>query len=94
MKPPKCFICEQKHWASEPCPVDDIVGTTAYIDGRPLPKVEGTTYVVDDGVALTSMEHPYNPDVCPECGTNLTARDKERDRRKKYMREYRKRETP
>ena len=83
LQPPKCFICDREHWASEECPKEPLhpVMPERVSDEPPDMLAEGAEGYIRKVKAY---------DICPECGTNLTSRDKERARRKAYMREYRK----
>jgi len=86
LSPPKCFICEQKHWASEECPAEKTLEeytTTTRIN--PGDKVTLESPVLAPNTLLEAQGDEY----CESCGANLTARDRERERRKQYMRKKR-----
>jgi len=45
--------------------------------------------VVEQVTSVTDTGRDNGHDTCPECGTNLAARRKERARRREYMRKRR-----
>ena len=87
LQPPKCFICEQKHWASEECP-DEKKATT--------PKVPRVNSGERSGVSINP--HVWTPAddtiELPKSDYEALVADaekwrKERERRRRYMRKKR-----
>jgi hypothetical protein len=78
LQPPRCFICEQKHWASEECP------DSGAVSGPP----EGAIQVGEvsrDGSVRCPICHGDEALV-----EDAEKWRKERERRKRYMRKRRK----
>ena len=88
MEPPKCFICEQKHWASEECP--DVSGLSESKEGNTGSEAINVVRPVTEQATDSDTVDNAVPDVfCESCGTNLSARDRDRKRRAAYMKRKR-----
>jgi len=75
MKAPKCRLCGKSHWGG--CRAEKVAESVLEAGGdSEAGEPEGAE---GEGV------------VCPACGTDLGARARERERRREYMREWRKR---
>lgn len=81
MQPPKCFICEHKHWASEECPDVEVVEEVV----SPSPK--DTEAAEPQGAEIASVDSKAAKES-GQVARNRRWRLKNRERYNAYMRDY------
>lgn len=98
MDAPKCRLCQKRHYGA--CNPRDIEsGAVAEASGLPVaevveklvspPEKKSNSDKVSGKDGAVPLEEFFARDFCPECGTNLAARDKARERRRDWMRRKR-----
>lgn len=78
MKPPKCRLCETEHWDSEPHN-----WPSKSVQKRVTAQTKEKVSRIASPKSLGEDKH------CPTCNTNLSAKERERKRRREWMRKRR-----